>query len=152
MGLVCLRMHGIPRAPGRRVYSSVGREVGAVCVERLAVFVPSLPHPLLSTVYQCDGCLSYLGRGGSWLGCQVWPAISAVSILELVANSGSSRMSRAPNLHNLRATKLFTEKISQLSISLNVEMIYEIYLNIDINQSVEKGNTFHQQLRICILH
>ena len=100
-------MHGIPRAPGCRTYSSVGREVGAVCVERLAVFVPSLPHPLLSTVYQCDGCLSYLGRGGSWLGCQVWPAISAVSILELVANSGSSRMSRAPNLHSLRATKLF---------------------------------------------
>ena len=101
-------MHGIPRAPGRRAYASVEREAGAVCVERLAVFVPSLPHPLLSTVYQCDGCLSYLGRGGSWLGCQVWPAISAVSILELVANSGSSRMSWAPNLHSLRATKLFT--------------------------------------------
>ena len=100
-------MHGIPRAPGHGAYSSVGREAGAVCVERLAVFVPSLPHPLLSTVYQCDGCLSYLGRGGSWLGCQVWPAISVVSILELVANSGSSRMSRAPNLHSLRATKLF---------------------------------------------
>ena len=100
--------HGIPRAPGRRAYSSVGREVGAVCVERLAVFVPSLPHPLLSTVYQCDGYRSYLGRGGSWLGCQVWPAISAVSILELVANSRSSRVSRAPNLHSRRATKLFT--------------------------------------------
>ena len=63
-------------------------------------FVPSLPHFLLSTVYQCDGYLSYLGRGGSWLGCQVLPAISAVSILELAANSGSSRMSRAPNLHS----------------------------------------------------
>ena len=100
-------MHGIPHAPGCRAYSSVGREVGAVCVERLAVFVPSLPHTLLSTVYQCDGCLSYLGRGGLWLGCQVLPAISAVSILELVANSGSSRMSQAPNLHSLRATKLF---------------------------------------------
>ena len=84
-------MHGIPRVPGRRAYLSVAREVGAVCVERLAVFVPSLPHPLLSTVYQCDGCLSYLGRGGSWLGCQVLPVISAVS-----------RMSRAPNLHSLR--------------------------------------------------
>ena len=103
MGLVCLCMHEIPL----RAYSSVGREAGAVCVKRLAVFVPSLPHPLLSTVHQCDGCLSYLGRGGSWLGCQVWPAISAVSILELVANSGSSRMSREPNLHSLRATKLF---------------------------------------------
>ena len=86
-------MHGIPCALGRRAYLSVGREVGALCVERSAVFVPSLPHPLLSTGCQCDGCLSYLGRGGSWLGCQVLPAISAVSILELVANSGSSRMS-----------------------------------------------------------
>ena len=93
-------MHGIPRALGRRAYLSVGREVGAFCGEHLAVFVPSLPHPLLSTVYQCDR--SYLGRGGSWLGCQVLLAISVVSILELVANSGSSRMSRAPNLHSLR--------------------------------------------------
>ena len=66
----------------------------------------SLPPPsLLSTVYQCNGCLSSCGRAGSWLGCQVLPAISAVSILELAANSGSSRMSRAPNLYT--ATKLF---------------------------------------------
>ena len=56
---------------------------------------------LFSTVYQCDGCLSYRGHGSSWLACQVLPAISAVSILELAANSGSSRMSRAPNLHRL---------------------------------------------------
>ena len=104
-----MRMPGIPRAPGHKAYLSVGREVGALCVERLAVFFPPLPHPSLSTVYQCDGCLSYLGRGGSWLGCQVWPAISAVSILELVANSGSSRMSRASNLHSLRATKNATD-------------------------------------------
>ena len=95
-------MHGIPCALGRRAYLSVGRQVGALWLEHLAVFVLSLPHPLLSTVYQCDGCLSYLGRAGSWLGCQVLPAISAVSILELVASSGSSRMSRAPNLHSLR--------------------------------------------------
>ena len=95
-------MLGISRAQGCRAYSPVGREVGALCVERVAFFfVPSLPHPLLSTVYQCDGCLSSLGCGGSWLGCQVLPAISAVSILELVANSGSYRMSRAPNLHSL---------------------------------------------------
>jgi len=72
-----------------------------MCGAKLAVFVPSLTHPLLSTVYQCDGCLSYQGRGASWLGCQVLPAISAVSISELAANSGSSRMSRAPTLHRL---------------------------------------------------
>ena len=94
-------MHGIPCALGCRAYLSVGREVGALCVECLAVFVPSLPHPLLSTVYQCDGCLSYIGRERSWLGCQVLPAISVVSILELVANGSSSRMSRATNLQSL---------------------------------------------------
>ena len=101
MGLVCLRMHGIPRALGCSTYLSVWREVGALCVDRLAVFVPSLRHPLLSTVYQYDGCLSYLGHGASWLGCQVLPAISVVSIFELVANIGSSKMSRAPNLYSL---------------------------------------------------
>ena len=60
-------------------------------------FLPSLP---LSIMYQCDGCLSYQGRGGSWLGWHVLPAISAVSILELTAKN-SSGMSRAPNLHRL---------------------------------------------------
>ena len=58
-----------------------------------------VPPPLLSIVYQCDGCLSSRGCEGSWLGCQVLPAVGAVSILELAANSGSSRMSQAPNLH-----------------------------------------------------
>ena len=94
-------MRGIPRALGCSAYLSKWQGVGASCVEHLAVFVPFLPHPLLSTVYQCDGCLSYLGCGGSCLGCQVLLAFSAVSILELAANSGSSRMSRAPNLHRL---------------------------------------------------
>ena len=53
VGLVCLHMPGIPCALSRRAYLSVGQEVGASCVERLVVFVPSLPHPLLSTVYHC---------------------------------------------------------------------------------------------------
>ena len=56
------------------------------------------PSPL-STVDQCDGCLCSLLRWGSRLGCQVLLAMGAVSILELAANSGSSRMSRAPILH-----------------------------------------------------
>ena len=101
MGLVCLRMSGIPHALGCSAYLPVWQEVGALCAECLAVFVSSLPHPLLSTVYQCDGYLSYQGCGGSWLGCQVLLSISAVSILELAAKNGSSRMSRAPNLHRL---------------------------------------------------
>ena len=134
-------MHGIPRAPGCRAYSSVGREVGAVCVERLAVFVPSLPHPLLSTVYQCDGCLSYLGSGGSWLGCQVWPVISAVSILELVANSGSSRMSQAPNLHSLRATKLFISDVNLYGFFFLCFMFIRL-----VNLSLARMESFLRQL------
>ena len=90
--LVYLCMHGIPLALGGNAYLSVWREEGALCVECLAVFVPSLPYPLLSSVYQCDGCLSSQGCWGSWLGCQVLPAISAVSILELAAHNGSSRI------------------------------------------------------------
>ena len=62
-------------------------------------FSPLSPPLLFSTVYQCDGCLPSRGRGVSQLGCQVLPAIGAVSILELAANSGSSRMCQAPNLH-----------------------------------------------------
>ena len=45
-------------------------------------------------------------------GCQVLPAISAVSILELAANSGGSRMSWAPKLHIL--TQLFMILFSSL--------------------------------------
>ena len=41
-------------------------------------------------------------RGGSWLGCLDLPAMGAVSIWELAANSGSSWMSQAPNLHFAR--------------------------------------------------
>ena len=33
VGLVCLRMHGIPRGLSCRAYLSVGWEVGALCVE-----------------------------------------------------------------------------------------------------------------------
>ena len=40
--------------------------------------------------------------GGSWLGCLDLPAMGAVSIWELAANSGSSWMSQAPNLHFAR--------------------------------------------------
>ena len=77
---------------------------------------PPLPSPppqplLLSTFYQYDGCLSSLGHGGSWLGCQVLPAIGTVSILELATNSGSSRMSQAHNLHIATQLLIPTQQI-----------------------------------------
>ena len=72
-------------------------------VERLLVF-PSLslplcppPPPLTYTFHVMGACLVPV--------CQVLPAIGAVSILELAANSGSSRMSQALHL----ATQLLNE-------------------------------------------
>ena len=50
MGLVCLHMSGIPRALGCSTYLSVWREVGALCAERLGVFVPTLCFPLCISV------------------------------------------------------------------------------------------------------
>ena len=64
------------------------------------------PSPALCSLY----CISVMGAsflgGFGVLGCQVLPAIGAVSILELAANSGSSRVSRAPNFNIAR--QLFT--------------------------------------------
>ena len=79
MVLVHLRMRGIPLALAGRVYSSVWREEGALCVESLVVFVPSCPHRLVPTVYQCDGSLSSRGCGG--LMARLLSAIGAVSSL-----------------------------------------------------------------------
>ena len=87
-------MHRIPHALGRRAYLSAWGEDAAFCVQHLAVSA----H-LLSTVYQCDGCMSYRRGGCSWLGCQVLPATGAVSILELAVDSGSSSMCQAPHVH-----------------------------------------------------
>ena len=86
-------MHQIPCALGCRAYLSVWWEEGAFCVECLAVFPFLAPSP--STFH----CLSVWqvpvwGIGGSWLGCQLLPVIGIVSILELAAYSGSSRMSQ----------------------------------------------------------
>ena len=60
-----------------------------------AVF-PTLPS-LFPLFIQCDTVFPFL-CGGTWLGCQVFPAMGDVSIQELAANSGSSRMFQAPNL------------------------------------------------------
>ena len=51
-------MHGIPRAPGHRAYSSKGREAGAVCVECLAVF------------------FSYVGSSLGFLSCNFFPILN----------------------------------------------------------------------------
>ena len=63
-----------------------------------------LPCPSLSFHYfiSVTGACFLPLRGGSWLGCLNLPAMGAVSIWELAANSGSSWMSQAPNLHFAR--------------------------------------------------
>ena len=76
--LLYLHMCLFPRALRCTAYSLMWPEEGAFCVERLALFSlpsspPPPPSPLLSAFYQCDGCLSSWGRGGSWLVCQVLP-------------------------------------------------------------------------------
>ena len=78
-----------------------------------AVFVPSLPTLCFPLCISVTGACSSReggegGGGGLMAGLSGLPAIGAVSILELAANSGSSRMFLAPNLQ--RATMLFTHK------------------------------------------
>ena len=76
------------------------------------------PPSLLSTVYQCDGCLSSRGCGGSWLVCQVLPAIGAVSVVVLAAKSGSSRMAQTPNAHLMTQLLIYTLTIIHININL----------------------------------
>ena len=63
-----------------------------------------------------DGWLSSLQGEDSWLGCQVLPAVGAVSILELAANtcSRSSRTSWAPILH--LSDIYFTESVDIIQL------------------------------------
>ena len=97
--LLYMCMHWIPCALGCRAHLSVWWEEGAFCMERLAVF-PLPFDPLYFLLFiRVTGAWFLGGCRGSWPGCQVLPAIDAVSILELAANSGGSRMSQAPNLH-----------------------------------------------------
>ena len=72
----------------------------------LGIFFWALASPAMSLPFH-RAMPSLLGgppawSGGSWLGCLDLPAMGAVSIWELAANSGSSWMSQAPNLHFAR--------------------------------------------------
>ena len=111
--LVYLRMHGISHVLGCSTYLSVWWEEGALCVEHLVVFLfppfPILCSPLCISVM--GACLPGWGLMAGH-GYQVLPAIGAVSMLELAAYSGGSRMSWAPNLHIV--TQLFMILFSSL--------------------------------------
>ena len=90
--LVYLRMRQIPHALGRRACIYWCDRKKKHCVLGIQQFF-NPPQHLLSTIYKCDGCLSSREHG-------VLPAIGAVYILELAANSRSQRMFQASNLHN----------------------------------------------------
>lgn len=113
-------MRGIPSTLRCKVSFPMWREKGALRVERFAVFSPSIPHPLLCTLNQCNRCLSSRVRGSSWLGCQVLPAYGAVFILELAATSGCSRMSHAPNLalNYKLGSKMFLHNFKKMTQSV----------------------------------
>lgn len=95
-------MCGFPCPLGCRAYLLEWQEEGAFCVECI-VFLPSPPYfPLCISV--TGACL--LGGVGAyiWLGCRVLPAIGTVSVLELAANSGSSRISQSQILNMCMCT------------------------------------------------
>ena len=79
--------------------------------------------------WACSGL--WLGHGGSCLVCQVLRAIGALSILELAANSGSSRMFQAPNLHLV--TQLLNEvkcSLTELTTRSNCSQLLSVVLII----------------------
>ena len=84
-------MRGIPRALGWSAYLSVWWEVGALCVERLAVFVPSLP-PLCFPLYiSVTGACLLMGVGAhDWVirFCQPWVQSLSWSWLPIVEAPG----------------------------------------------------------------
>ena len=141
-----MHMHGIPHALGQR-------EVGALCVERLAVFVPSLPYPLLYTVYQCDGCLSYLGRGAGAHGwvvgfCQPSVRSPSWSWLPIVVAPGclghptSTVSDRATKLFIIEKTNLWCSLFSKIIVSLICWKIKIHYLPAQFpnNKTVQAQN------------
>lgn len=82
----------IPHALGRRAYGihKCGRKKG-ILSGALSCFSPSSLPPLLFTIYQCDQCLFWWGRGGLWLSCQVFLVIGALSRLPTVEPPGCLR-------------------------------------------------------------
>ena len=64
-----------------------------------AVHRPGNSPPSFHCFNSMTGASSSYCMEGSWLGCQDLPAMGAVFIYYLAANSGSSFMSQAPNLH-----------------------------------------------------
>ena len=80
-----------------------------MCGAKLAVFVPSLPHPLLSTVCQCDGCLSNKGMGPhGWVVRLCQPSVQSPSWSWLPVVVAPGCLGHPTSIDSVTATKLFT--------------------------------------------
>ena len=116
-------MHQDPMGSQTEVYSSIYGERRFVWELVVKVVPPFTALLLLFT--QCNGCLSSLLPGGSWLGCQDLPAPGAVSIQELVANNGSSWMSQAHNFHFVMQLLIYNRVIMWI---LTVLLYHGLYI------------------------
>jgi len=103
------------------------------------IAVPS-PFNFPQFISVMAACLLGVVGAGSWLGHQILPAIRAVSILELSANSGSSRMSQAPNLHLV--TQLFTHWVESdfKTWFLSIEILCQINSQPEVKKSMITSN------------
>ena len=115
----------------------------------LSVWTPwrlsPLPCPSLSFflpfISVTGACFFLLTHGGLWLGCLDLPAMGMVYIQELATNSGSSRMSQAPNLHFARQL-LIIGMCSILvtdSIDHDDQFVIEQYFNILLHPTTEQN-------------
>jgi len=98
--LVCMQqdsMYSLTVTCSQLFTASVYSELRFAGITSSNIF-PPFP-PFFHCIIQSDGRLSPLPRGCSWLGFRDLPAMGAVSIWELAANGGRSRMSLAPNHH-----------------------------------------------------
>ena len=115
----------IPRVWDHRAYLLVWQEK-ALFLECRAVFKipfpPCLYFPIRTPSFCRWGyCISMTqSHGGLWLGCQVLPALGAVSILEQTPNIGSFRMSQA---HNFHITKKLLIPFEALTLSCNPQIL-----------------------------
>ena len=104
-------MPGIPRALGCRAYLSVWREVGALCVERLGVFVPSLPHPSAFhcvAVWQVPVLSRLWGQGAhGWVVRFCLPSVRSPSWNWLPIVVAPECLGHPTSIVSVRATKLF---------------------------------------------
>ena len=80
------------------------------------------PHSFHCLFSMTGACFPFL-CGPSWLGCQDLPAMGEVSIYALAANSGSSWMFQAPNLH-LAMQLLIT--VMQTKDSINIRVFLKV--------------------------